>query len=465
MLFFFYTLQSSAQINLYSSAGIPENLKENANSIIRNQKINITISSQKAMTVQTFKIVTVLNSNGIKNIDAREYFNKTTHIKFIEATIYNALGTEIKKLKKKDFTDQSVADGFSVYNDDRKLFLDYTPTQYPFTVVYESTVETSNTAFIPSWYPIDDLNESVQQSVINIKYPADLGFKYLENNFDNRGIQKLVEENSCTYSVENIPAEKYEEMAPSFEKLFPKVLFGLEKFSLEGVEGNAKTWKEFGSWVYSSLLSGSEELPEATKIKIAALTKNEPDTLKKAKIVYQFVQDKTRYVSIQMGIGGWKPMKASDVDRLGYGDCKALSNYTRMLLKSIGINSFYTIIYGDDDHRNIERNFVAIQGNHAVLALPLGNKLCFLECTNQLSPFGFEGDFTDDREALLISENDSKIVKTNEWINQSNSQFLKANCVLDAQGNLSSTLSVKSKGIQYNAIYPIERQPIDWICK
>jgi heterodisulfide reductase subunit A-like polyferredoxin len=30
---------------------------------------------------------------------------------------------------------------------------------------------------------------------------------------------------------------------------------------------------------------------------------------------------KSRYVSIQVGIG-WKPMDASDVDRLGYGDCK-----------------------------------------------------------------------------------------------------------------------------------------------
>jgi hypothetical protein len=49
----------------------------------------------------------------------------------------------------------------------------------------------------------------------------------------------------------------------------------------------------------------------------------------KAKLIYDYVQQKSRYVSIQVGIGGWKPMDASDVDRLGYGDCKGLTNYTK----------------------------------------------------------------------------------------------------------------------------------------
>lgn len=447
-----------AQNNSFSSFLIPENLKINANSVIRNQSILITITSQKAMSIKTQKIITVLNSNGISNLDANEYYNKTTNVKAIEATIYSSFGTEIRKFNKKDFIDQSVADGFSVYNDQRKLFLNYTPVEYPFNVVYESTVETSNTAFIPTWYPIDDILESVQQSNIKIIYPTNLGFKFLENNLEKIIVNKNVGDNFISYSVENIPAEKHEEMSPSFYKILPYVLFGVEKFSLENIEGNATTWKEFGNWMYTNLLVGSEELPEQTKNKILELTKNETDTLKKAKIVYQFVQDKTRYVSIQMGIGGWKPMKVLDVDKLGYGDCKALSNYTRILLKTVGINSFYTIIYGNESPRNIRKDFVSMQGNHAILAIPINNKLTFLECTSQVAPFGFEGNFTDDRDALIVCENDSKIIKTNQWIDKSNSQFLNANCTIDEKGNLSSAIFITSKGIQYDHIYSIERQ-------
>lgn len=459
---FLFGLCFSQQNNL-SSLLISENLKINANSVIRNQNILITITSQKLMSITTQKTITILNSNGINNLDTNEYYNKSTVIKFIEATIYNAAGIEIKKFKKKDFIDQSVADGFSVYSDRRKLFLNYTPVDYPFTVVYESTIETSNTAFIPSWYPIDDFLESIEQSNIKITYSSSLGFKYLENNFEKIIPNKILGENYISYSVANIPAEKQEQMAPSFLKIVPNVLFGLEKFSLEGVEGNATTWKEFGNWIYSNLLAGTEELPQITKNKIIELTKNETDTLKKAKIVYQFVQDKTRYVSIQMGIGGWKPMKASEVDKLAYGDCKALSNYTRTLLKSIGIKSYYTIIYGNEKQRNIRKDFVSMQGNHAILAIPYNNELTFLECTSQVTPFGFQGNFTDNRDALIICENDSKIVRTNNWSDKSNSKIINAKCTIDENGNLSSTINIKFKGTQYDVSYLIERQDKDVI--
>ena len=66
-----------AQNTDYSSLLIPENLKENANSIIRNQTITINIISQKSMIVKTSKVITVLNSKGVSNVDAREYYSRS----------------------------------------------------------------------------------------------------------------------------------------------------------------------------------------------------------------------------------------------------------------------------------------------------------------------------------------------------------------------------------------------------
>jgi transglutaminase-like putative cysteine protease len=78
-------------------------------------------------------------------------------------------------------------------------------------------------------------------------------------------------------------------------------------------------------------LTGTTILPEETKAKMRALIGDEKNPIMKAKLIYDYVQQKSRYVSIQVGIGGWKPMDASDVDRLGYGDCKGLTNYTKAL--------------------------------------------------------------------------------------------------------------------------------------
>jgi len=67
-------------------------------------------------------------------------------------------------------------------------------------------------------------------------------------------------------------------------------------------------------------------LPETTKQKVTELTKNAKSREEKARLLYEYVQNKTRYISIQLGIGGFQPFEARVVDETGYGDCKALSN-------------------------------------------------------------------------------------------------------------------------------------------
>jgi len=458
ILFLFPTFLSFSQDLKLSSLLIPSELSENANSVIRDQIVEIEILSQESMIIKKSKIITVLNSKGLNNIDAVEYYNNSTKVKVIEATIYNSFGYELKKIKRKDFRDQSVADGFSIYNDKRKLFLEYTPTEYPFTIVYNSEIETSNTAFIPSWYPIDDYYESVQNSKINIKFLPELGFKYKEINFNDDKIKKEINNNQMSYLVENLSALKYEELSPVFIKNNPSVLFGLDSFNFEGVKGNAKNWKDFGSWVYDKLLVGTETIPEATIQKVKLLVGDEKDPIEKAKIVYKFLQDRSRYVSIQLGIGGWKPMIASDVDRLGYGDCKALSNYARVLLNHVGVESFYTILYAGNNKENILDDFVSMQGNHAILSIPFGNDYISLECTSQTSPFGFNGDFTDDRYALIIKPSGGELIKTNEYNQQKSKQIIKGEYSLNEKGDLIANFKRISTGVQYDQKYFIKNK-------
>lgn len=453
------TITMQAQKMELSSVFIPSELKENANSLVRLQEINIVINSAQEYVITTQKVITVFNENGLNNIDAYEYYDASNKIQEIEATIYNSFGNEIKKIKKKEFKDQSVADGFSIFTDNRMVRLDYTPVSYPFTIVYTSKKESSNTAFIPGWYPIDDLFESVEKSTYTITYPSDLGFKFKEFNFEGRGIVKNQTDNTLSFTATQLLAEKNEEYGVSYLSRMPYVIFGLEKFSLEGVAGNATSWKDFGYWMYTSFLTNNEQVSPETQSKLAALIGNEKDPINKAKIVYKFMQDKTRYVSVQMGIGGWKPMLSSDVDRLGYGDCKALSNYTRALLKSVGVTSFYTIIYGGEEKRSLHQDFVSMQGNHAVLAIPNEKGYYFLECTSQKKPFGFEGDFTDDRYALVVKPEGGELIKTNQFETLKSTQISKGSYAIDEQGNLAGNVKIVSKGIQYENVYELKDLP------
>jgi hypothetical protein len=459
LVFLFFISLLSAQKSEYTSLSIPDSLKQNANAVVRLNQIDIVISSQRKMDIKSKRVVTVLNEKGQNAIDALENYDKRTTVIGIQAVIYDAFGNEIKKIKRKDFRDQSAVDGGTLFSDGRVLYLEYTPIQYPFTIVYESEVETSTTAFIPQWLPLNDYQLSVEKSILNVSYSDNLGFRKMEFNFSNFKINKMVDSSTnLSYSATNIPALKQEDYSPAFS-VFPKVMMGLEFFHLEGIDGNAKTWKEYGQWYSDKILTGTTELPEETKTKIINLVGNEKDPIKKAAIVYKYLQEKSRYVSIQVGIGGWKPMLANDVDRLGYGDCKALSNYTRALLNAVDVASYVTLLYGDRNKHDIQSDFVSQQGNHMILSIPNGNNYVFLECTSQDDPFGYQANFTDDRDVLIIKPDGGEIIRTKNYENKDNAQRSKGNYSLTENGDLSGKIAIVSTGSQYGLKFHLETTP------
>ncbi len=444
-LLFLIALSASAQRPDLSVKLIPPSLLENANAVVRSEIIDITISSRRSINIKTHRVVTVFNKLGVGDMNAYEHRN----VKNISAIIYDGSGREIRKLKRKDFIDQA-ASGESVISDDRVVYLDYTPTTYPYTIVYESETFDSNTAFIPPWQPIGDFYVSVEKKTVSVSCAADLGFRYREYNFGSHPITTAKAGDKVTLTAGPMNSIKREQYAPLLDKYMPTVLFGIDKFHLEGVDGDASTWQSFGQWNYEHLLAGTDELPSETIQKIKGLVGSEKDPMNIAKIVYEFVQNKTRYVSIQLGIGGWKPMLAKDVDRLGYGDCKALTNYTRALLAAVGVDSYYTIVYSNDNKRDLREDFVSVQGNHVMLSLPDGNGLRWLECTSQTAPFGFLGNHIDDRKVLMVRPDGGKLIRTGCFADHDNSQHSTGRYSITADGMIAGEVNIRSKGSQYN---------------
>ncbi|MFH7018940.1 DUF3857 domain-containing protein [Flavobacterium sp. FlaQc-47] len=457
LLFFSITLISSAQKSELAVTAISDSIKENANAIVRFDQTDISILSQRSLNTKNHRIVTVLNEKGFDATQAYEYYDKSTSVKNIEAIVYDAFGKEIKRIKRKDFKDQSVVGGSTLFSDSRIIYLDYTAISYPFTVEFTSEVETSSTAFLPNWMPLRGFNTSIEKSVLNIIYPSDLGFKKKEFQFSGFNIKKATDTNTqLSYIATNILAQKKEDYSPSYKDLFPKVMMGLERFHLEGVDGTATNWIDFGKWYSEKILAGTTDLSEETKTKIKAIVGDEKDPVKKAQLVYDFVQKKSRYVSIQVGIGGWKPMLATDVDRLGYGDCKALTNYTKALLQVVDVPSYNTVLYGDSYKTNIESDFVSMQGNHMILSIPNGNHYTWLECTSQDAPFGYQGTFTDDRDVLIIKPEGGEIVRTKLYEDRGNTQQDKGTYTIDENGHFTGTVSIISEGSQYTSKAIIE---------
>jgi len=447
-LFSFFTLK--AQDYNFNVSEIPEDLKEDVNSVLRFNDVNVSVHSQRSMNYSYDVAVTVFNKFADDEGDVTIYYDKRKKIKKVNIIYYDASGSQIKKVKQKDFNDYS-ASGGSLFDDSRAIHYDYTPVSYPYTIHYSYEIETSNTAFIPCWIYLGRFKRSIQKSSYKITYPSDIKLNISKNNFEGYEDKLEIQESQNNFEivVNDVKGIEYESLAPSILNVVPRIKFALNKFNLEGVDGVADNWDEYGKWFYHRLIKETLDLPEATKQKMKELTANVNSDLEKAKLIYDYVQNKVRYISVQIGVGGFKPMLASEVDELGYGDCKALTNYTAALLDAVNINSHHVLVYANR-RRDLDSKIASQEGNHMILYLPLNDQEIWLECTSQELAFGELGDFTDNRDVLVLFPEGGKIMHTKKYLPEQSIQRTTGNYIIDSNNSIKANVKIVSTGIQYD---------------
>ena len=404
--------------NLYSksegfSFEISDSLKKNADAVYLFNDITYTRTSKTNLKETEHFAITILSDRGDYFAGFISYYDKFSSINKIECTIYDSSGNKIRKLKKSDIRDYSAYDSFSLFSDNRlKQFKALNPT-YPYTI--EIYVETNYNGFvgIPTWYPLQGYKQGVKETSLTIQYPKEFPIIFKENNIGGISKTEYIEDNfQCIkWSQKGIKAIEYEKLSPPFFDQVATVWFSPVEFDYDNYSGSFNDWETLGSWVYS-LLDKNYQLTDQTKNTLNSLKAKYTDSKELAKQVYKFMQSRTRYVGIQLGIGGFKPFSPEVVDKIGYGDCKALSYYTKSLLDYVGIQSIYTVI-GVNKQKIVFQDFANInQSNHVILCVPFEKDSVWLECTSQTAPFDHLFDGTTGRWALLITAEGGKLVKT-----------------------------------------------------
>jgi len=448
-----------AQDNLTNYLTLPQELKNNSNAVIRLDETLVDVKSIDNVEVSKKRIVTVLNKKGVNTIRAVIGYSNNIKVKDAEVIIYDKFGSKIKKIRKNDFIDVSAVSGGTMYSDYRNKFIDYTPAAYPFTAVFTYTVVGKNSSNLRSFYPITHYYTGIEKCTYTITYPPTSKLYKKELNLEEFGVEKVESEGKLSYTVKNIPAVKPESYSPSDSKIEPHARLALSKFSYEGIDAEVGNWEEIGSWIHKNLLIGRATVDAETKAKIEKLTAGATSDREKAKIVYDFVQNKTRYISVQVGIGGYQPIPANEVDNVGYGDCKGLTNYTMALLKTVGVESYYTVVQAGAEIVNFYEDFASLgQGNHVILNIPNNGDDIWLECTSQKMPFGYIGDFTDDRNVLVVKPEGGELKHTKKYTTEENLQETSGSFALSNEGNITADVTVMTKGIQYDDRFYIE----DW---
>ncbi len=430
---------------LYMASTLPDSLKQDANAVIRYDNTELTVNAPGRVVRKHHSLVTILNEKGNRYAQlVLGYSKKFQSIVSMQLLAYDANGKLIKKYNKSDAYDRSAIDGMSIITDSRIMALQHSLASYPSTI--EISYETSADSYmdLQEWN-IQPTETSVQQSTYKIVVNPQIGFRYKNKN---TGLQPQKQSDGKNdvyiWQVKNLRTQTPEESIADWT-VNPRIDFATDKFEYSGLPGDISNWKSYGQWQLA-LNNDVCSLSPQREQEIRQMTSGLKTEQEKARFLYNYVQQNMRYVSIQLGIGGLKPFAASFVDQKKYGDCKALSNYMYALLKAVGIRSHYALINAGINEEPADLKFPNDPFNHVILCIPFKNDTTWLECTSATKAYGKLGAFTENRCALLITEEGGKLVNTPKSSFADNQFNSLVQVKLDAEGGAVANVKIKSSG-------------------
>lgn len=403
--------KTSVSPEYYKAAQIPDTLKKNANYVTRYYSQEITAKSIGKASIKYHVIKTLLNEHAESEALLILGYDKMTSVSSPEMLIYDENGSLIKRYKKNDMYDHSAVDGMTLVTDDRLLLLKHTVVNYPVTVEVKFEYNFNNGYLDLADWTIQDTENSIQEAICKVTVNPEIGFRYKPRNI-KLNPTKTTEEGYDVYrwEVKNLEAIKPESGSKAWQVL-PKITFATNNVLFGGIKADFSTWNGFGVW-QQELNKGLSGLPSARVEELKQMVSGLSTDKEKTRFLYEYMQKNVRYVGIQLGIGGWKPFPASFVDQKKYGDCKGLSNYMHALLTAVDIPSYYAVVRAGANEEAADPKFVNSPFNHIILCVPFKNDTTWLECTSNTAPFGKLGSFTENRNALLITEDGGKLVNT-----------------------------------------------------
>jgi transglutaminase-like putative cysteine protease len=397
---FFAAICSSIFAQNYAVDNIPDELKKNSNAVIRYSSTEFIYSDIKSATEKHVFVITVLNKQGDGLSNFICYGDKFRTLKSFLGEIFDKDGKSMRKIKKSEITESEYTDASTLASDVKYYYLSPKTSYYPYTIRYEYEIGWKNGILsFPAFVPVSDYDVSLETATYTLSLPK--GCEYLSKNL-NTDI-KPVGKNAGNFdvyewSLNNFAAIKSESFSPKLREIFPMVYLTPSNFYYDNTNGNQRGWDNYGKWQWR-LLQGRDLLPAPLKQEIHNLTDG-LTTREKVKVLYDYLGKHTRYVSIQLGIGGLQPIAAEDVYKSKFGDCKALSNFMKAMLRECGIDAFYTEI--SMTNQKIYDDYAsALQTNHVILQVPLENETIWLECTNPEIPFGYVHDGIAGHNALV----------------------------------------------------------------
>ena len=185
------------------------------------------------------------------------------------------------------------------------------------------------------------------------------------------------------------------------------------------------------------------------------------DFADRVQAIAEYVQNRIRYVAIEIGVGGYQPHAASDIFRLQYGDCKDKATLLSAMLNAIGVRATWVMV--DTERGVMVPEAPSTDANHMIAAIQLpqgyrserlqsivqvtnGERYLIFDPTWEKTPFGQLESGLQGGYGLLMDGNNSQLVALPVLQPESNRVTRVGRFVLTPEGNLTGQITEERKG-------------------
>ncbi len=424
-----------------SRAGEEENKK---GAYIEAMEIVTTIKGNSARQT-VFQRTAILNPKGKDFGVLSMVESPNIPISKYEAFAYDDKGTELEKYDLSNLNKScGFGDSFQLYSDICRYSAQPIFVQYPYFLEEKAELELKSLFF---WRGYDfQSGLPVKKISYELLAPMDFQFNYkIYGRFQEPEVDTLGKQVRYFWSATDIPAEAEEDYIADCYPSAARIVFMARDLSLGKFKFSGGTWPEVGRGF--SLLSKDCFLKSENKT--IPGESNTAVQISAARDIYNQIISDYRYVSVSVGISGWRPNPAAMVEQRKYGDCKDLSILLVSRLRQAGLQAYPCLALTRGDGET-DTTFPGYNFNHVFAAVMIDRDTVWMDPTCNKCPFG-ELPYSDENIAvLLMSDSGGVLVKTPVSTPELNRTLINSSITLLPGGTYRFASNIQCHGNQGN---------------
>ncbi|MEW6207964.1 MAG: DUF3857 and transglutaminase domain-containing protein [Acidobacteriota bacterium] len=413
--------------------------------VLMDERVTTVRDSGRAET-RWRSVVRILTQEGRAAARREIYYDSQIHISDLRAWHIRS-DQRVFELERDKVTEQSRYD--DLYSDIKSKVMRLGEVEVGSVVAFEWTQKEK--PLVNQDYHFFQSRAPVVISRYQINVPADWRVESIV--FNHPPIDPKVENSSYTWQIENLSPIKEEPWMEDAAALAPYLAVSYYPARGEAARRSVSSWQEVSRWAYQFM----RREPRAKTIieaKAKEMAANSNSEIEKVRSLARWVQQKVRYVSIQLSaVGGYRPNPAEVVLRNGAGDCKDKAALLQAMLRSVGVESHIVLVYAGDASR-VRAEFPSpLQFNHAIIAVAINSnlpssvddarlgRLLFFDPTDDTTPLGQLPFYLQGSLGLVVKNDGGDLIRLPAQSEESNALRREIDIEAGAAGEITARVA------------------------